>query len=161
VSIDALDAEVAGTVTSVSPTTTGDGSSVVTYPVTVTLSEPGEAVRSGMSSDVQIILAEAADAVTVPAVALMGSDGQYMVRVVATDGSVELRAVTVGLVSETLAEVQSGLAEGEAVIVGSDTDRTGTADEVTDLGAPGGLEGLGGLSGGAPPQGFVRRDALP
>ncbi|HZW02177.1 MAG TPA: efflux RND transporter periplasmic adaptor subunit [Candidatus Deferrimicrobium sp.] len=158
VSIDALDTEVAGTVTSVSPTTTGDGSSVVTFPVTVTLSDPGEAVRSGMSSDVQITLAEAADAVTVPTVALVGSDAQYMVRVVATDGSVEMRAVTVGLVSETLAEVQSGLAEGEAVILGSDSDRAGTADEVTDFVAPGGFEGLGGLSGGAPPQGFRQRD---
>ena len=158
VSIDALDTEVAGTVTSVSPTTTGDGSSVVTFPVTVTLTDPGEAVRSGMSSDVEITLAEAADAVTVPAVALVGNDGQYMVRVLATDGSVEMRAVTVGLVSETLAEVQSGLAEGEAVIVGSDTDRTGTADEVTDFAGPGGFEGLGGLSGGAPPQGFRPRD---
>ncbi len=158
VSIDALDTEVAGTVTSVSPTTTGDGSSVVTFPVTVTLTDPGEAVRSGMSSDVEITLAEAADAVTVPAVALMGSDDQYMVRVLATDGSVEMRAVTVGLVSETLAEVQSGLAEGEAVIVGSDTDRTGTADEVTDFAGPGGFEGLGGLSGGAPPEGFRPRD---
>jgi RND family efflux transporter MFP subunit len=154
VSIDALDTEVAGTVTSVSPTTTGDGSSVVTFPVTVTLMEPGEAVRSGMSSDVEITLAEAADAVTVPAVALMGSDDQYTVRVVASDGSVEIRPVTLGLVSETLAEVQSGLAEGEAVIVGSDTERTGTADEETDLAGPGGFEGLGGLAGGAPPQGF-------
>jgi macrolide-specific efflux system membrane fusion protein len=158
VSIDALDAEVAGTVTSVSPTTTGDGSSVVTYPVTVRLTDPGEAVRSGMSSDVQITLAEAADAVTVPAVALMGSDGQYMVRVLATDGSVEMRPVSVGLVSETLAEIQSGLAEGEAVIVGSDADRTGTADEVIDLVGPGAFEGLGGLAGGAPPQGFRLRD---
>jgi RND family efflux transporter MFP subunit len=158
VSIDALDTEVAGTVTSVSPTTTGDGSSVVTFPVTVTLTDPGEAVRSGMSSDVEITLAEAADAVTVPAVALMGSDGQYIVRVVASDGSVEMRPVTVGLVSETLAEVQSGIDEGEAVIVGSDTDRTGTADEVTDFAGPGGFEGFGGLSGGAPPQGFRPRD---
>jgi macrolide-specific efflux system membrane fusion protein len=161
VSIDALDTEVAGTVTSVSPTTTGDGSSVVTYPVTVTLTDPGEAVRSGMSSDVEITLAQATDAVTVPAVALMGSDGQYIVRVVASDGSVEMRPVTVGLVSETLAEVRSGLAEGEAVIVGSDTDRAGTADEVADLVAPGGFGGLGGLSGGAPPQGFVRMEPLP
>jgi len=161
VSIDALDTEVAGTVTSVSPTTTGDGSSVVTFPVTVTLTDPGEAVRSGMSTDVEITLAEAADAVTVPAVALMGSDGQYMVRVVASDGSVETRPVTVGLVSETLAEIQSGLAEGEAVIVGSDTDRTGTTEEVTDFAGPGGFEGLGGLSGGAPPQGFRLRDQQP
>ena len=158
VSIDALDTEVAGTVTSVSPTTTGDGSSVVTFPVTVTLTDPGDDVRSGMSSDVEITLAEAADVVTVPAWPSWAATTSYTVRVVATDGSVEMRAVTVGLVSETLAEVQSGLAEGEAVIVGSDTDRTGTADEVADFVGPGGFEGLGGLAGGAPPQGFRPRD---
>jgi hypothetical protein len=87
----------------------------------------------------------------------MGSGDQQTVRVVAADGSVAIRPVTVGLVSETLAEVQSGLAEGEAVIVGSDTARTGTAEEEGDATAPGGFGGLGGLTGG-PPDGFRPRE---
>jgi hypothetical protein len=36
----------------VAPSTTGDSSSVVTFPVTITLTDPGDDVRSGMSSDV-------------------------------------------------------------------------------------------------------------
>ena len=123
---------MAGTVTSVAPTTTGGTSSVVTFPVTVTLTDPDGTVRSGMSSDVEITFAEAADVVTVPAVALVGRDGSYMVRVLASDGSVELRPVTVGLVSETLAEIQSGLAEGESVVVGTDTPQTSTTGDETE-----------------------------
>ncbi len=163
VTIDALDTDVAGTVTAVAPSTTSDSSSVVTFPVTVTLDDPGDAVRSGMSSDVEITTAEAAGVVTVPAVALMGVDGNFAVRVAGTDGSTETRAVTVGLVSETLAEVQSGLAEGETVIVGTNTARTGTSEDASDLG-PGGFGGLsggfGGLAGGGgpPPGAFQRGD---
>jgi hypothetical protein len=159
VTIDALDTSVAGTVTSVAPTTTGGTSSVVTFPVTVTLIDPAETVRSGMSSDVEITFAEAADVVTVPAVALMGRDGSYMIRVLASDGSVEMRPVTVGLVSETLAEIQSGLAEGESVVVGTDTQQASANDDETDTGpgAMGGLAGMGALAGGgAPPQGAFR-----
>jgi RND family efflux transporter MFP subunit len=159
VTIDALDTSVAGTVTSVAPTTTGGTSSVVTFPVTVTLTDPDGTIRSGMSSDVEITFAEAADVVTVPAVALMGRDGSYMIRVLASDGSVEMRPVTVGLVSETLAEIQSGLAEGESVVVGTDTPQTSTTGDEIDIG-PGGVGGLGGLGGltggGAPPQGPFR-----
>jgi RND family efflux transporter MFP subunit len=162
VTIDALETDVAGTVTAVAPTTTGDSSSVVTFPVTVTLDDPDAAVRSGMSSDVEITIAAAPDVVTVPAVALMGTDGSYVVRVAGTDGSEAMRAVTVGLVSETLAEIQSGLAEGETVIVGTNTARTGTSEDASDtgpggFGAMGGLDGLAG-GGGPPPGAFQRED---
>jgi RND family efflux transporter MFP subunit len=159
VTIDALDTSVAGTVTSVAPTTTGGTSSVVTFPVTVTLIDPAETVRSGMGSDVEITFAEAADVVMVPAVALMGRDGSYIIRVLASDGSVEMRPVTVGLVSETLVEIQSGVAEGESVVVGSDAQQASANDDETDAGpgAMGGLAGIGGLAGGgAPPQGAFR-----
>ncbi len=54
VSIDALGLDVDGTVTSISPSTTGSTSSVVTFPVEVTLNDPPASVRSGMSSDVEI-----------------------------------------------------------------------------------------------------------
>jgi hypothetical protein len=94
----------------------------------------------------------------------MGSDGDYTVRVSGSDGSLDMRAVSVGLISETLAEIQSGLSEGEAVIVGTDTERTGTSGEDEAAAGPGGFGGLGalgGLAGGTPPQGFIRRDQQP
>ncbi len=152
VSIDALDLDVAGTVTSVAPTTTGTTSSVVTYPVTVTLSDPAETIRPGMSSDVEITIAQAADVVAVPAVALMGSNGNYAVRVATSGGGVEIRPVTVGLVTETLAEIQSGLTAGEQVIVGTSADRVTSA--VSSQSQSLGGRAFEGLAGGGPPGGF-------
>lgn len=157
VTIDALDEDVAGVVTSVVPTTSASTSSVVSYPVTVTLTDAGSGVLSGMSSDVEIIIDEATDVVAVPVTALAGSDGAYTVQVVDADGTTEVRAVTVGLVTETLAEIQSGLSAGEEVVVGTASDRTQSDDE-SDGGQNAFGGGFGGLDGGppagGPPAGF-------
>lgn len=153
VTIDALELDVAGTVTSVAPSTTGTSDSVVTFPVTVTLTDPPAQVRAGMSSDVEITIAQAADVIAVPAVALAGSAGSYSVQVATASGAVETRSVTVGLVTETLAEIQSGVAAGEEVIVGASAERvTSSEDDVSGFGGGGGLQGLAG--GGGPPAGF-------
>ncbi len=149
VSIDALDLETAGTVTAIAATADGGTSSVVTYPVTITLGDPDERVRPGMSTDVEITIAQASEVVAIPTTALAGSDGDYRVTVAAADGSVELRPVTVGLVTETLAEIQSGLTEGEEVVVGTSTDRASSEDEGSDLG--GGMGGMRALEGGGMP----------
>ena len=153
VTIDALGLDVQGTVTSVAPSTTGTSSSVVTFPVTVTLTDPPAQVRPGMSSDVEITIAEAADVIAVPAVALSGSDGSYSVQVATASGALETRPVTVGLVTETLAEITSGVAAGEEVLVGASTERvTSGEDEVSGFRGGGGLESLAG--GGGPPAGL-------
>lgn len=129
VSIDAVDQDVVGVVTSVVPTTTGSTSSVVSYPVTVTLSDPDDSVLSGMTTDVEIVLESASDVISVPVTALEGRDGDYVVQVVNDDGSTEMRSVTVGLVTETTAEIQSGLAVGEDVVIGTAADRTESEDD--------------------------------
>jgi hypothetical protein len=91
--------------------------------------------------------------IAVPAVALAGSDGNSSVQVATASGGVEIRPVTVGLVTETLAEIQSGVAAGEEVIVGASTERvTSSDDAVSGFGGGGGLQGLAG--GGGPPAGF-------
>lgn len=157
VSIDALDIDVPGTVTSIAPSTDGDTSSVVTFPVTVTLIDPDPAVRPGMSSDVEITIAEAPAVVAVPAVALDGSQGAYSVRVLGPDGGVQTRPVAVGLVTELWAEVQSGVTEGETVIVGTDAARVVSDEAEAGPGGPGGIgggfRGLQGGGGGRPRSG--------
>jgi multidrug efflux pump subunit AcrA (membrane-fusion protein) len=153
VSIDALDLEVPGTVTSVAPVATAASGSVVTFPVTVSLDEAQEAIRPGMSSDVEITIAEAADVVVVPLTAVMSSPAGDVVRVLGSDGSPEARPVTVGLASETMAEIQSGVAVGDEVVVGTNAERAAsTAESDADefrggFGAAGGLEGLAGAGG--------------
>jgi len=128
---------------SIAPTATGGNSSVVTYAVLVSLgSQPAEA-RAGMTASVSLTVASANNVLAVPAIALLtGTDG-YSVRVMATDGSVTTQAVTVGLVTSTLAQVTSGLSEGQRVVIGLSTARTSTG---TTTG--GGFGGLGGALGG-------------
>ena len=128
VSIDALDTEVEGTVSAISPVA-GDGSSgVVAFPVTVTLTDAPPEARAGMSADVTITVASATGVLTVPSSALEGTDGDYAVMTLGADGSPQRTPVDVGLVTSTSAEIKSGLAEGTAVVTGTASDLIGTAD---------------------------------
>ncbi len=144
VSITALGQTVAGTVSQITPVAATSGTStVVTFAVTVTLGSSPAALRSGMSATVAITTASATGVVAVPSIALLGSAGNYDVRVIDSSGNVSVVPVQVGLVTSSLAEIQSGLKAGDTVITGSSTARTGTT---TSTG--GGFGGLGGLGGG-------------
>ena len=46
-----------------------------------------------MSAEITIVLAEADNALAVPAIALSGTEGSYTVRVMNADGNVEPRSV--------------------------------------------------------------------
>jgi macrolide-specific efflux system membrane fusion protein len=103
-----------------------------------------------MSAEVTIVTAQADDALAIPAIALSGTSGEYTVRVLASDGTVETRSVEVGLIASDLAEVTTGLANGEAVVTGTSADQvtssTSTASTGADL-----LSGGGGMPAGGPP----------
>jgi macrolide-specific efflux system membrane fusion protein len=80
-----------------------------------------------MTATVTVTTASVDNALRVPATALKGSaTAGYTVQVVAGDGSVSTKDVQVGLVTTTLAQVTSGLSNGDSVVVGSSTSRTGT-----------------------------------
>jgi hypothetical protein len=93
-----------------------------------------------MTADLTITTASAANVLTIPAAALNGANGAYVVQVLGADGAAETRQVTVGLVTSALVEVKSGLSAGEAVITGTAADRASTT---TNQGG-----GLGGPAGG-------------
>jgi macrolide-specific efflux system membrane fusion protein len=139
VTVPALGVDVPGTVSAVAPSAAStNGSSVVTFAVTVTLSDPPPAARVGMSARVAITVAQASNALAVPIAALNGTTGSYEVRVLTAEGLVTTRQVSVGLITTSLAEITSGVSEGETVITGTSTQRTTT----------GGGGGFGGGFGG-------------
>jgi macrolide-specific efflux system membrane fusion protein len=70
-----------------------------------------------MSSDVAITTASATGVVAVPAIALTGRNGTYVVRVVDATGAATARSVEVGSSRFSLAEIKSGLAAGESVVI--------------------------------------------
>jgi macrolide-specific efflux system membrane fusion protein len=151
ITVSAVNASLTGTVASIAltPSTTSGSSSVVSYPVTVSIDGTNDQLRSGMSSDVSITVAQAANVLVVPTAALSGSNGNYVARVLAADGSVTTTPVQVGLVTTSGAEISSGLSEGQTVITGTvsaTTTGTGTTNN-GNRGLSGGFGG-GGFGGG-------------
>ncbi len=156
VSITALDKTATGTVKEIDPTGTSSGTGgVVSYPVIVSIDPVPDGTASGMSADIEVVTAEASDVLSVPATALNGRDGNYAVRVLGADGVPTATAVEVGLVTSSLAEIKSGLTEGQTVVTGTSTAQTGAAATTGGGGLGGG--GLGFPTGGGgnfrPPNG--------
>ncbi|HEX2753994.1 MAG TPA: efflux RND transporter periplasmic adaptor subunit [Candidatus Limnocylindrales bacterium] len=152
VTVAAIGADLAGTVTAIAPiASTGSSGGVVSFAVTVALTNPPATLRSGMTADVTITTASATGVLAVPAAALRGLAGNYSVLVLTAAGSPEAKSVTVGLMTSSLVEIQSGLNAGDVVVTGtSSTQRTTTGTGIGGGGAgtfvvPGG--GAGGLGG--------------
>ena len=140
VTIDALDAEVEGTVSAISPIAGDSSSGVVAFPVTVILTSAPPEARAGMSAEVTITTASATGVLTVPSAALQGTTGDYAVMTLGADGTPQRTPVDVGLVTSTTAEIKSGLAEGTAVVTGTASDLLGTVNQNNGgFGAPGGV----------------------
>ena len=98
---------------------TVDGTSAVQAWASLDLSAQEVNLFSGMTAEVEVVAAEARDALLVPVEALRGaSPGQYTVFVVTPEGELEMRAVVVGLMDPVNAEVLDGLELGDVVSIG-------------------------------------------
>jgi membrane fusion protein, macrolide-specific efflux system len=146
VTVDAIGVSLEGTVSAIAPTAGDSQSGVVSYPVTITVANPPANARAGMSADVTITTATANNVLTVPSTALEGGDGQYAVMVLNADGTTQMVPVEVGLVTNAMAEVKSGLTEGAAVVTGT------TADLLSNSSNSGGFRGGVAIPGNGPVQ---------
>jgi macrolide-specific efflux system membrane fusion protein len=77
-------------------------------------------LRISMTTQVNIVLAEAKDAVTIPSTALgeRAADGSYTVRVIDAQGTVQSRRVKTGINTNARVQITEGIAAGEKVITG-------------------------------------------
>jgi RND family efflux transporter MFP subunit len=159
ITVSAVNASLTGTVASIAlaPSTASGSSSVVSYPVTVAIDGTNALLWAGMSADVSITVAQAANVLVVPTAALSGSNGNYAARVLGSDNSVTATPVEVGLVTTSGAEIKSGLTEGQTVVTGtvSQTTTDGTTTN-GNRGLGGGGFGGGGFGGGGFGGGGVR-----
>jgi RND family efflux transporter MFP subunit len=114
--LDALpDKEVKGRITFISPESTTEVG-VVFYKTTITLENPDEELKDGMSATAEIIIEQHDDVLLIPNRAIQGSWENPFVEVV-TDEQIEERQISIGLSDGIYAEVLSGLEEGEEVIL--------------------------------------------
>lgn len=77
-------------------------------------------LRTYMTAEIHIVIGSAKDVLTIPSSALgrRDKDGQYTVSVKGPDGKTTPRTITVGLNNKIVAEVTSGLNEGDEVVIG-------------------------------------------
>jgi len=117
---------------------------VKVYQTMVSIDEPVEGQKPGMSSEVTI-LAGATDepVLAVPIQAIFGSPSMGRVRkcfVLTSEGTTEEREIEVGMSNDKMAEIKKGLEEGDEVVLNprslmSEKDRLkNTAGEKTDFG---------------------------
>ena len=96
---------------------------VVFYDVLFDIPNPGRELDIQMTAQVFIVLARARGALLIPAAAVgnAGEGATINVQVLKTDGTVEVRAITIGIKSELSAEITSGLTEKERVVINGKT----------------------------------------
>jgi membrane fusion protein, macrolide-specific efflux system len=151
VTVNALpDTTIPAKVSSVdlTPTTTNN---VVSFGAYLVLTQPQPGLRPGQSASVTITVARADDVLAVPSAAVRGTGAQSTVTVL-SGGQQESRTVEVGLRSESLVQINSGLAQGEQVVLsaGSTTAPAGGGGGRFGGGGGGlGGGGLGQIPGGA------------
>jgi macrolide-specific efflux system membrane fusion protein len=101
---------------------------VVFYDVLFDIPNPERELKIQMTAQVFIVLAQAKGVLLVPVSAIgnAGEGAETKVRVLKSGGTVEWRAVEIGIKSEILAEVKQGLQENEQVVVGEATAQGNT-----------------------------------
>ena len=106
---------IPGTVTAVSPAGTAIAG-VISYYVTVALSEDDSRLRGGLTANVQVVEQSASDVLTVPTSAVRNVRGNSVVTVVEGD---RRRTITFepGITDNGRTEVVSGLREGQRVLL--------------------------------------------
>ncbi|MYM75375.1 efflux RND transporter periplasmic adaptor subunit [Duganella sp. FT134W] len=99
---------------------TGDQGKQTFYNVLFEVDNPEQALMSGMTAQVQFVVAQATDAVLLP-VPLLGkrtAEGMYEVNVVDANRQIVARKLKIGVRTQQQAQVLSGLEAGEQVLVG-------------------------------------------
>ncbi len=92
-------------------------SSIKEYATSIEILTPPETIRTGMTAEVQIFVEQLSDALQVPIQAIYEHGGKTYALVRKSPTDFETREVTIGATNEKMATVQSGLEEGESVVL--------------------------------------------
>lgn len=90
---------------------------VVTYTVTLLLDKKLDAIKPGMTGNVDVIIAQKQNVLRLPVTAINPRNGRATVQVLGKDGKTESREVTTGLKGDDDIEITSGLEVGDKVVV--------------------------------------------
>ena len=126
VTIDALGQDYTGRIVYVSPAM--DDSSK-TYQVRIELGENSDTIKAGLFAHTAIDILQRPAALFVPKEAVLSKNGRQSIFVLNPDGTVEERAVKIGLINDEDEEIIAGLSDGEIVVL-SNQDKLQTGMNV-------------------------------
>lgn len=102
-----------GIITAVSP---APAAGILTYPITIEVENTDGVIKAGMFAEVQIVSDRKDDVLCIPSDAVFIKEGYLKVAVL--NGNIpSLVTVTTGLDNGTMVEIQSGLNEGDTIVV--------------------------------------------
>lgn len=151
---DVTDKEVSGTLTQISPTATGGGSSSSSFAAEVTINDADSGLLIGTNAKVEIILSTTEDVFSVPLDAIGENEaGESVIYVQTgeTDGELvfEEMVVTVGEQNDYYAQI-SGAELEEGMVVRAAADESEATEELDMSSAmPGEMSGMAPAEGGA------------
>ena len=108
---DTFDAKV----TRISPLAILTTSGGTAFPVYIPLDGTGKPIRIGMQGNTDLKISSIENAVTIPIEALFDEGGKSYVYVVGPNGVLKKTEVTVGTLTDTRAQIKSGVKEGDEV----------------------------------------------
>jgi HlyD family secretion protein len=108
---DSFDAKV-NRISPLAVLTTSGGTA---FPVYIPIDGTGKPVRIGMQGNADISISEITDAVTIPIEALFDEGGKSYVYLVGSDNKLKKTLVTVGTLTDTRAQIKSGVKVGDTV----------------------------------------------
>jgi len=121
-----------------------ESSGVTMYPAIVKLDSPLEGLLPNMSASASIITATKDDVLLVPATALTTTNGQTTVRIIKNNEISQVEVET-GLISDSQAEITSGVSEGDRIVTSMTTGTgNGTSASSPSVFSPFGRTGNGG-----------------
>ncbi len=115
------DATLAGAVSQIEPAGT-QSSGVVNYPVTIALTTITDTVKAGMTANVDLIVDQRSNVLTVPNRAIKTVNKQKVVTVL-YEGQQNQVPVQTGLSNDTTTEIVSGLKAGDVVVLSTTTTK--------------------------------------
>jgi len=142
VELPALGTSYPGKVASVGVTNVATDSSTPSYDVTIAIDAGTDAIREGSAADVEVAVASVTGVLTVPLSAVTTSAGASTVELL-QGGRTTTTKVAVGAVGDELAEIDSGLAAGDVVVIADLSEGVPSSTTSTTRGS-----GLTSLTGG-------------
>lgn len=106
-----------GKVTEIAPQSTVE-MNVTSFEVKISLSDPENLLRAGMNADVEFQVGQISNALVVPTVAIVREEQGTGVYITTENEPPEFKSIQTGVIVGSLTEVESGVSEGDLVVLG-------------------------------------------